>query len=111
MNFYLKRVCLGLVLLGLVALASCTGPAEPPVGPAKNRASGKTVGVYKQGEAKFYLRASNATGNADISFAYGPTGQKLVPLAGDWDGNGNDSVGLYDPKTGAWYLKNANEGG
>jgi hypothetical protein len=28
-----------------------------------------------------------------------------VPVAGDWDGNGSDSIGVYDPGA-TWYLKN-----
>ena len=70
----MKRGLLGLVLLGLVTLAACTGPAEPSAKP--NRPSGKTVGVYRPSEGKFYLRTSNTAGNADIAFAYGRLGHK-----------------------------------
>jgi RHS repeat-associated protein len=31
--------------------------------------------------------------------------RRLIPLAGDWDGNGSTSIGLLDPKTGALYLR------
>jgi hypothetical protein len=30
---------------------------------------------------------------------------------GDWDGNGTDTVGLYNPTTSMFYLKNSNSGG
>jgi len=32
-------------------------------------------------------------------------------LAGDWNGNGTDTVGLYHPKTGTFYLTNSNTNG
>jgi surface antigen len=34
-----------------------------------------------------------------------------VPLAGDWDGNGTVSIGLYDPNTATFYLRNSNTSG
>lgn len=33
-----------------------------------------------------------------------------VPLTGDWNGNGRDTVGLYDPSTGDWFLNNKIDG-
>ena len=34
-----------------------------------------------------------------------------MPIAGDWNGDGFDTVGLYDPATGTYFLKNSNSGG
>ena len=34
-----------------------------------------------------------------------------MPLLGDWDGNGTDTVGLYDPATGNFFLRNSNTPG
>ena len=31
----------------------------------------------------------------------------MLPVAGDWDGDGTDTVGLYSPSTGIFYLKNS----
>ena len=31
-----------------------------------------------------------------------------VPIAGDWDGNHRDSVGVYRPSTSTFYLVNSN---
>ena len=44
-----------------------------------------------------------------MAFHYGGGG--ATPLAGDWDGDGGDTVGLYVGATGAWFLRNANAGG
>jgi len=29
-------------------------------------------------------------------------------VVGDWDGDGKDTIGLYDPATGTWFLRNSN---
>lgn len=34
-----------------------------------------------------------------------------VPLAGDWDGDGRDSLGLYNPASGEFYLRDINAPG
>ena len=35
----------------------------------------------------------------------------LVPVAGDWNGDGTTTVGLYSPATGAFFLRNTNSSG
>ena len=35
----------------------------------------------------------------------------LVPIAGDWDGDGLDTIGVFDPATNAYFLKNSLAGG
>jgi hypothetical protein len=69
----------------------------------------KTVGVYNNGV--FYLRNSNSAGPADLTVAYNPSKvatSKLRPIVGDWDGDGVDTVGVYDTSLGAFYLSNSN---
>jgi hypothetical protein len=68
-----------------------------------------TIGVYSNGV--FYLRNSNTTGNADISFAYGPNTAQTFPLAGDWNGDGVDTIGTYNSATGEFLLRNSNSTG
>ena len=34
-----------------------------------------------------------------------------MPIVGDWNGDGTDTVGLYDPATSMFYLKNSNSTG
>jgi hypothetical protein len=31
-----------------------------------------------------------------------------VAIAGDWDGDGEDTIGFYVPKTGEFFLNNSN---
>jgi hypothetical protein len=44
-------------------------------------------------------------------YVFGPAGGGLTPVTGDWDGNETDGPGLYNPSTGAFFLKNANASG
>jgi len=74
-------------------------------------AGADTVGVYNPATGAFFLKNSNATGNADISFIYGPANAGFLPIAGDWDGDGVTTIGVYDPTTGAFFLKNSNAPG
>jgi subtilisin family serine protease len=67
-----------------------------------------TIGVYQAGV--FYLRNSNTAGPADITVAYGPaTGQ--LPVTGDWNGDGIDTIGVYDTATGIFSLRDSNTSG
>jgi RHS repeat-associated protein len=52
-------------------------------------------------------------GKPDYQFVFGPAGAGLQPIAGDWDGDGKgyDSVGVYEPATSVFYLKDTNKSG
>ena len=39
--------------------------------------------------------------------AHGPAGLGWKPLVGDWNGDGIDTIGLYDPVNGNYFLRNA----
>ena len=72
-----------------------------------------TPGLYNPATSTFYLRNSTSLqsasdlGYADIVFAYGPAAAGWIPLAGDWDGNGTVTIGLYNPTTSTFYLRNS----
>ncbi|HTQ78501.1 MAG TPA: PQQ-dependent sugar dehydrogenase [Thermoanaerobaculia bacterium] len=70
-----------------------------------------TVGLWDAAHSLFRLKNSAAGGAADllvsVATASGPRpGPGALPLAGDWDGDGKTGVGLYDPATSTFYLKN-----
>ena len=54
-------------------------------------------GLYDPATGMFYLRNSFATGMADIAFPFGAPGDGWIPLIGDWDGDGAESAGFYQP--------------
>jgi hypothetical protein len=73
-----------------------------------------TVGLFDPVNCLWYLRNSLTTGAADYTFACGApsltSGQgdaNWVPLVGDWDGNGTDTIGFFDPVNCLWYLRNS----
>ena len=81
-----------------------------------------TIGLYDPRASVFYLRNSNDTGYADVTFAYGqahpnvlfdtPTGSGWwKPVVGDWNGDGRDTIGLYDPAASVFYLRSSNTTG
>lgn len=74
-----------------------------------------TIGLYDPDNSLFYLKNSNEAGAADLVFRFGPGyqpgAQPPRPVAGDWDGDGTDTIGLYDPNSSIWYLRNTNSTG
>jgi hypothetical protein len=46
-----------------------------------------------------------------VSFQFGPGLVNWLPIAGDWDDDGRDTVGLYNPSTSVFFLKNSNSAG
>ncbi len=60
-----------------------------------------TAGVFRPSNGLLYLKNSNNTGIADIGLNYG-----LPGVVGDWDGNGDVTIGIY--RNGVFYLRNSN---
>jgi hypothetical protein len=75
-----------------------------------NPSSGRrdTIGLFEPSQATFHLRHKLMGGSADESFSFQnpATGSRIIPLLGDWDGNGTDSAGLYDIGASEFYLQN-----
>ena len=73
-----------------------------------------SIGLYAPATSTFYLwnttslQGSSDPGSADATFVYGQAGAGWIPIAGDWDDNGTDTIGLYNPHTSVFYLRNTN---
>jgi hypothetical protein len=78
------------------------------IGPAP---ADPTPGLYDPATGTFFLRNSNSPGAADIVFGFGAGGAGIIPLAGDWNNDGVDTIGLYNTATGAFFLRNSNSAG
>lgn len=63
-----------------------------------------TPGLYRQSDGFAYLRNSNSTGVADITFLFGNPND--LPLIGDFDGDGCDTVSIYRPSEARFYIVN-----
>ena len=69
-----------------------------------------TPGLYRKTTGRFSL--ANGSGHAptvnhDFKFVAGLDRTLFTPLAGDWDGDRVDTVGLYLPANGRFYLTNS----
>ncbi len=85
------------------ATATFTPTATATNTPLPPRAD--TVGAYKDGV--FYLRNTNTAGVADITAYFGGDTSDL-PVAGDWNGDGVDTIGVYRNSTGFFFLSDSN---
>lgn len=85
-----------------------------PVGGDWNGDGYDSIGFYHVPSSTFFLNDTNTSGTATYTVTFGSPkdgGANLVPIVGDWDGDGDDTVGLYDPDLGKFYLRNALLGG
>ncbi len=69
---------------------------DAPTGPKD------TIGVFRPSSITFFLRRVNASGYADYSIPYGAVSN--LPLAGDWNGDGLDTVGTLNTTNGLFTL-------
>jgi hypothetical protein len=69
-----------------------------------------TPGVFRPSTGQWFLTNGPNTNNtsppAAFVFNFGQAGD--LPLAGDFDGNGKDGVGVFRPSTGQFFLDNNN---
>jgi hypothetical protein len=68
--------------------------------------------MYRQSDGFVYLRNSNTQGVADIKFFFGDPGD--IPIVGDFDGDGCDTVSIYRPSQSKVFVINTlgeNNGG
>ena len=70
-----------------------------------------TVGVFRPANGSVYLKNTNTGGFDDLNFSYGNPGDK--PLAGDWNGDGSDTIGSYRccAPDSQFYIRNLNTTG
>ena len=67
----------------------------------------KKTGVFRPSTGELFLKNANSSGFADTYIIFGNPGD--YPVAGDWNGDGVDSVGIY--RNGVFYLRNTNTTG
>lgn len=61
------------------------------------------------GRFRIFEYAASGLGRVSKSFIFGRPGD--IPLSGDWDGDGDETIGLYRQSDGFVYLKNSNSAG
>ncbi len=61
------------------------------------------IGAFAPSTATWSLRSTASAGPADVgTFQFGTT---AVPVAGDWNGDGQDDIGTFNPATATWSLR------
>jgi len=63
-----------------------------------------TPGLYRRSDGSVYLRNSNSHGVADVRYIFGNPGD--IPIVGDFDGDGCDTVSVYRPSEGRFFIIN-----
>ncbi|MEQ1877167.1 MAG: serine hydrolase [Bdellovibrionia bacterium] len=88
-----------------------TGFVGPtPVAGSFDGRPGDTVGFYDTRLNTFHLFTENGSQDgAQLKFKFGSG--KVIALTGDWNGDGTDTIGVYNPFTGAVQLRNTNSEG
>lgn len=61
-----------------------------------------TIGVYDSTTSTWHFLGDD--GGDDGNFVFGTPGQ--IPLRGDWSGSGHSGIGLFDPATATFSLRN-----
>lgn len=76
------------------------------------RLAGRTQpGLYTPSAGRWSLALPGEGGASVATVFYGAGGRSLVPVTGDFDGDGQDGIGVYDPANRTFFLKNvAREG-
>ncbi len=85
-------------------------PSDVPLAGDWNGDGCDTLSIYRPSEQRFFIinelgENEGGLGEADFFFTFGNPGDK--PVAGDWDGDGADEVGLHRESTGFFYWRNS----
>ncbi|HYP27185.1 MAG TPA: hypothetical protein VE262_10750, partial [Blastocatellia bacterium] len=89
---------------GRITVTAGTHPIFVTLPPTRNAT---TTGVFRPSNGSLFLKNSNSTGFADLLLTYGIPND--YPVAGDWDGDGVDSIGVY--RNGTFLLRDTNTNG
>ncbi|MDQ6935760.1 MAG: VCBS repeat domain-containing M23 family metallopeptidase [Actinomycetota bacterium] len=87
---------------GTVALTALSGSvaSDTPFGGHWDQSSPSTLGYYRSSTHTFVYRRTNG----DLhSVVFGGSG--VMPVTGDWNGDGVTDFGTYDPWTATWSLR------
>ena len=84
-------------------------PSDIPLAGDFNGDGCDTLSIYRPENQTFYImnelgKDEGGLGAAEYSFMFGNPGDS--PVAGDWDGDGVDEIGLYRETTGFLYYRN-----
>ena len=101
------------VVAAFAGSAHYTADESAPVTFSITVAPAVCPGLYDPATSTFMLRTSDTEGPADLTFCYCPAGAgaNAKPVAGDWNGDGKTTIGLYSPDSSWFFLRNSNDAG
>ena len=115
---YTLRTSLQGAVAGWQATYPASGAHETTLGMNQSAAGGDfgiispfrdTPGVYDPATSTFFLRYFSDWGNPNVEIKFGMPDAE--PIAGDWNGDGTDSVGIFQRSAAHFYLRNSNASG
>ncbi|MEQ8667699.1 MAG: choice-of-anchor D domain-containing protein, partial [Pirellulales bacterium] len=71
----------------------------------ENNVKRDTIGLFDPNALAFALNTQNLPGSTDITVSLPDVFASWKPFAGDWNNDGTDDVGLYDPASGTFRLQ------
>jgi hypothetical protein len=80
------------------------GTSATPAAPASVSKNADTVGLYGPAKGTFMLTASRHPNTVEKTFTFGPKKASMLVIAGDWNADKADEVGVYDPQASKFYL-------
>jgi hypothetical protein len=89
-----------------VITASFGVPSDVPVAGDWNGDGTDDIGVWRPSTGRFYLDANGSrTWEVGVDISTAPFGIPTDrPVAGDWNGDGTDDIGVWRPSTARFYL-------
>ena len=78
---------------------------------ASGPVAGAGVALYDQLTGTYFIKDTLDDYPADRDFRYGPRDNDWIPVAGDWNGDGEYGVALYDQTGGIFLVKDDTEPG
>jgi hypothetical protein len=82
-----------------------TQATQPPPNPSATR-----IGIFRPSTGEWFLDVDGdgAFDGCAVDKCLTNYGKNMLPVVGDWHGQGNSQIGAFDPATGAWHLDNGN---
>ena len=89
-------------------------PGDIPIGGDFDGDGCDTVSVYRPSQSRVFIinelgEEGSGLGAADTDYYFGNPGD--VPFTGDFNGDGNDTIGLHRPSSGLVYYRNSHTQG
>jgi hypothetical protein len=90
-------------------VGAATGAGIIPVAGDWDGDKADSVGWFRQSDGSFHLRNALSNGTSDYAFTLAPgtTTGSILPVIGDWNGDGKDSAGWWNRSDSGFHLRNA----